>query len=72
MRKVVAERSWFSSVDIGSIRLNAKSRDDIPAILTDEATREELFRLHSAIGNRPSDEAEAAFREQQCGVEKAA
>ena len=33
MRKVVAERSWFSSVDIGSIRLNAKSRDDIPAIL---------------------------------------
>ena len=29
-------------------------------------------RLHSAIGNRPPDEAEAAFRKQQCGLEKAA
>ena len=29
-------------------------------------------RLHGAIGNRPPDEAEAAFHEQQCGLEKAA
>ena len=29
-------------------------------------------RLHGTIGNRPSDEAEAAFHEQQCGLEKAA
>ena len=55
MRKVVEERSWLGSVDIGSIELNAKSRDDIPAILiglqaiwNDKAAREELFRLLDA------------------------
>ena len=55
MRKVIGERSWLGSVDIGAIRLNAKSRDDIPAILiglqairSDKAAREELFRLLDA------------------------
>ncbi len=55
MRKVVEERSWLGSVDIGSIELNVKSRDDIPAILiglqaiwNDKAAREELFRLLDA------------------------
>ena len=33
MRKVIEERSWLGSVDIGAIELDPKSRDDIPAIL---------------------------------------
>ncbi len=56
MRKVIGEQSWLGSVDIGAIELNAKSRDDIPAILiglqaiwNDEAAREELFRLLDAL-----------------------
>ena len=55
MRKVIAERSWLGSVDIGAIELDAESRDDIPALLIglqaifeDEATREKLFRLLEA------------------------
>ena len=55
MRKVIEEQSWLGSVDIGAIKLNAKSRDDIPAILIglqaiwkDEAAREELLRLPEA------------------------
>lgn len=55
MRKVIEEQSWLGSVDIGAIKLNAKSRDDIPAILiglqaiwNDKAAREELFRLLDA------------------------
>ena len=51
MRKVIEERSWPGSVDIGSIELDAKSRDEIPAVLiglqpiwNDGAAREELFR----------------------------
>ena len=62
MRKVVEERSWLGSVDIGAIELDMKSRDDIPAILiglqaiwNDEAARAELFRLlnvHILPGHR--------------------
>ena len=55
MRKVIAERSWLGSVDIGAIELDAESRDDIPALLIglqavyeDEATRTALFRLLEA------------------------
>ena len=55
MRKVIEERSWLGSVDIGAIKLDAKSRDDIPAVLiglqavrSDKAAREELFRLLDA------------------------
>ena len=55
MRKVVEEQSWLGSVDIGSIELDAKSRDDIPAVLiglqavrNDKAAREELLRLLDA------------------------
>ena len=33
MRKVIAERSWLGSVDIGAIKLDAEARDDIPALL---------------------------------------
>ncbi len=55
MRKVVEEQSWLGSVDIGSVELDAKSRDEIPAVLielqatrSDKAAREELFRLLDA------------------------
>ena len=57
MRKVIEERSWLGSVDIAAIKLNVKSRDDIPTILIgiglqaiwkDETAREELFRLLDA------------------------
>ena len=55
MRKVIAERSWLGSVDIGAIELDAESRDDIPALLIglqaiyeDEATRTALLRLLEA------------------------
>ena len=55
MRKVISERSFLGSTDIGAIYLDPKSRDDIPAILAglqaiylDEATRTELFRLLEA------------------------
>ena len=52
MRKVISEPSFPGSTDIGAIELDAKSRDDIPALLIglqavylDEGTRAELFRL---------------------------
>ncbi len=55
MRKVITEPSFLGSIDIGAIELDAKSRDDIPALLIglqaiylDEATRRELFRLLEA------------------------
>ena len=55
MRKVIAERSWLGSVDIGAIELDAEARDDIPALLIglqaiyeDEARRTALFRLPEA------------------------
>ena len=55
MRKMIEEQSWLGSVDIGSIELDAKSRDDIPAVLiglqairSDKAAREALFRLLDA------------------------
>ena len=55
MRKVISEPSFLGSTDIGAIELDAKSRDDIPALLIglqaiylDEATRRELFRLLEA------------------------
>ena len=62
MRKVIAERFWLGSVDIGAIELDAESRDDIPALLIglqaiyeDETTRTALFRLletHILPGHR--------------------
>ena len=62
MRKVISEQSFLGSTDIGAIELDAKSRDDIPALLIglqaiylDEKTRTELFRLleaHVLPGNR--------------------
>ena len=55
MRKVIDLRRPLGSVPIEDIKLNAKSRDDVPAILIglqaiykDKATREELFRLLDA------------------------
>ncbi len=55
MRKVISERSFLGSTDIGAIELDAKSRDDIPALLIglqaicmNEETRTELFRLLDA------------------------
>ena len=52
MRKVISEQSFLGSTNIGAIELDAKSRDDIPALLIglqaiylDEGTRTELFRL---------------------------
>ena len=55
MRKVISERSFLGSTDIGAIELDADSRDDIPALLIgiqaiylDEATRTKLFRLLEA------------------------
>ena len=55
MRKVISERSFLGSTDIGAIELDADSRDDIPALLIgiqaiylDEATRTKLFRLLDA------------------------
>ena len=55
MRKVISERSYLGSTDIGAIYLDPKSRDDIPAILTglqaiylDEGARTKLFRLLDA------------------------
>ena len=55
MRKVITEPSFPGSTDIGAIELDAKSRDDIPALLIglqaiclDEATRRELFHLLDA------------------------
>ena len=64
MRKVISEPSFLGSTDIGAIELDAKSRDDIPAILIglqavylDEGTREELFRLLDShiLPNRSRD-----------------
>ena len=55
MRKVIDLRRPLGSVPIEDIKLNAKCRDDVPAILIglqaiykDKATREELFRLLDA------------------------
>ena len=55
MRKVTSEPSFPGSTDIGAIKLNAKSRDDISALLigfqaiyADEGPRTELFRLPEA------------------------
>ena len=52
MRKVIDPRRPLGSVPIEDIKLNVKSRDDIPAILIglqaiykNKTTREELFRL---------------------------
>ena len=52
MNKTIGKRSWLGSLDIGAIELNAKSRDDIPAILfglqaiyIDEKMRNKLFGL---------------------------
>ena len=52
MRKVISELSYLGSTDIGAIELDAKSPDDIPALLIglqaiymNEETRTELFRL---------------------------
>ena len=33
IRKVISERSFLGSTDIGAIKLDAKSRDGIPALL---------------------------------------
>ena len=82
MRKVIEEQSWLGSVDIGSIELDAKSRDDIPAVLiglqairNDSAAREELFRLldarilpgrHRDTG-RPGDASLADFGDGRAG-----
>ena len=55
MRKVISEQPFLGSTDIGAIKLDAKSRDDIPALLIgiqaiymNEETRTELFRLLEA------------------------
>ena len=55
MRKVISEQPFLGSTDIGAIELDAKSRDDIPALLIglqaiymNEETRTELFRLLDA------------------------
>ena len=52
MRKVISEQSFLDSNDIGAIKLDAKSRDDVPALLIglqaicmNEETRTEWFRL---------------------------
>ena len=55
MRKVISEQSFLDSNDIGAIKLDAKSRDDVPAlqiglqaICMNEETRTEWFRLLDA------------------------
>ena len=55
MGDAVGKKSGSESIDIGVIELDAKSRDDIPAILIglqtiwmDETTRKELFQLLDA------------------------
>lgn len=52
MRKVIEERSWLGSADIGSLEMDMESRNDIPALLIclqairkDKAVRAELFEL---------------------------
>ena len=39
MRKVISEPSFLGSTDIGVIELDAKSRDDIPALQVDLSGR---------------------------------
>ena len=58
MRKVISEPSFLGSTDIGAIELDAKSRDDIPAILIglqavylDEETRTELDHVSKVLQN---------------------
>ena len=63
MRKTISEPSFLGSTDIGAVKPNAKSRNDISAhligfqaIYADEGTRTELFRL---FGRRTSFRAAA-------------
>ena len=63
MRTTISEPSFLGSTDIGAVKPNAKSPNDIsahligfPAIYADEGTRTELFRL---FGRRTSFRAAA-------------